>query len=155
MFLPLLYLTFWLFNARWFKSVDWEEVYYKQLKPPIIPKVCFKVTRWLFQKFEEKAKTVFWTLWTKCKYQLQFLLIQVPIWSLQLGAECIKVFTLCQVSTHIDNMNVQWSGAAAYFRCTIEPNTTRRSVMTATQGTLMTIPRPTGDRWSKITKIKD
>jgi len=26
---------------RWFKSVDWEEVYYKQLKPPIIPKVSY------------------------------------------------------------------------------------------------------------------
>ena len=24
---------------RWFKSLDWEEVYYKQLKPPIVPKV--------------------------------------------------------------------------------------------------------------------
>jgi len=27
---------------RWFKSVDWEEVYYKQLKPPIIPKVSYE-----------------------------------------------------------------------------------------------------------------
>ena len=26
---------------RWFKSVDWEEVYYKQLKPPIVPKVSY------------------------------------------------------------------------------------------------------------------
>ena len=24
---------------RWFKALDWEEVYYKQLKPPILPKV--------------------------------------------------------------------------------------------------------------------
>ena len=26
---------------RWFKNVDWEEVYYKQLKPPIVPKVSY------------------------------------------------------------------------------------------------------------------
>lgn len=26
---------------RWFKSVDWESVYYKQLKPPIVPKVTY------------------------------------------------------------------------------------------------------------------
>ena len=24
---------------RWFKSVDWEEVYQRELKPPIVPKV--------------------------------------------------------------------------------------------------------------------
>ena len=24
---------------RWFKSLDWEEVYHRQLKPPIVPKV--------------------------------------------------------------------------------------------------------------------
>ena len=27
---------------RWFKNVDWEEVYYKQLKPPIVPKVSYE-----------------------------------------------------------------------------------------------------------------
>merc|ERR1719382_1467480 len=27
---------------RWFKSLDWEEVYYKQLKPPIVPKVSYE-----------------------------------------------------------------------------------------------------------------
>ena len=27
--------------SRWFKNVDWEEVYYKQLKPPIVPKVSY------------------------------------------------------------------------------------------------------------------
>ena len=26
-------------SLRWFKSVDWEEVYQRQLKPPIVPKV--------------------------------------------------------------------------------------------------------------------
>ena len=27
--------------SRWFKNIDWEEVYYKQLKPPIVPKVSY------------------------------------------------------------------------------------------------------------------
>jgi len=27
---------------RWFKLIDWEEVYYKQLKPPIVPKMNFE-----------------------------------------------------------------------------------------------------------------
>ena len=27
---------------RWFKGVDWEEVYYRNLKPPIVPKVAFE-----------------------------------------------------------------------------------------------------------------
>lgn len=31
-----------LLLSRWFKNVDWEEVYYKQLKPPIVPKVSYE-----------------------------------------------------------------------------------------------------------------
>merc|ERR1719308_116288 len=27
---------------RWFKTIDWEEVYYKQLKPPLVPKVSYE-----------------------------------------------------------------------------------------------------------------
>jgi len=27
---------------RWFKSIEWEEVFYKQLKPPIVPKMSFE-----------------------------------------------------------------------------------------------------------------
>ena len=47
---PVIYLMFAPFNcpfksiyfcSRWFKNVDWEEVYYKQLKPPIVPKVSY------------------------------------------------------------------------------------------------------------------
>merc|ERR1719308_742259 len=27
---------------RWFKTIDWEEVFYKQLKPPLVPKVSYE-----------------------------------------------------------------------------------------------------------------
>jgi hypothetical protein len=27
---------------RWFKSIDWEEVYYKKMKAPIVPTVAYE-----------------------------------------------------------------------------------------------------------------
>jgi protein kinase X len=26
---------------RWFKHIDWQDVYYKKLKPPVLPKVSY------------------------------------------------------------------------------------------------------------------
>ena len=41
------------FNFRWFKNVDWEEVYYKQLKPPIVPKVSYDGDTRNFDEYPE------------------------------------------------------------------------------------------------------
>merc|ERR1712111_116790 len=38
---------------RWFKNVDWEEVYYKQLKPPIVPKVSYDGDTRNFDEYPE------------------------------------------------------------------------------------------------------
>ena len=35
---------------RWFKTIDWEEVYCRQLKPPIVPKVSFHQPKHLCTK---------------------------------------------------------------------------------------------------------
>jgi len=39
---------------RWFKGVDWEEVYYRNLKPPIVPKVGFEGDT---RNFDDYAET--------------------------------------------------------------------------------------------------
>ena len=26
---------------RWFKNIDWEDVFYKKIKPPIVPNVSY------------------------------------------------------------------------------------------------------------------
>ena len=41
------------FISRWFKNVDWEEVYYKQLKPPIVPKVSYDGDTRNFDEYPE------------------------------------------------------------------------------------------------------
>ena len=38
---------------RFFQSVDWEDVYYKQLKPPIVPKVKSEGDTRNFADYEE------------------------------------------------------------------------------------------------------
>ena len=38
-FLYLTKSTLHLHLYRWFKSIDWEEVYQRQLRPPIVPNV--------------------------------------------------------------------------------------------------------------------
>ena len=48
---------------RWFKALDWEEVYYKQLKPPILPKVqasAASVCREMVKR-AEMAQTMSWS----------------------------------------------------------------------------------------------
>ena len=48
---------------RWFKALDWEEVYYKQLKPPILPKVQASAARVCREmvKRAEMAQTMSWS----------------------------------------------------------------------------------------------
>ena len=107
-------------------------------------------TKGLFQCSHITIKVI----WRRSKFnfvtqmQIQFLLIQVTIRTLELGAESTIVFTIFFTlwSIHKDWMKVQWSGAVACCRCNIEANTSPRSVTRVTPGTLMTIPRPTGDR---------
>ncbi|XP_023231758.1 cAMP-dependent protein kinase catalytic subunit 3 isoform X2 [Centruroides vittatus] len=41
---------------RWFKGTDWDDVYYKRLKPPIVPKVCFDGDTQNFEEYPEGNK---------------------------------------------------------------------------------------------------
>ena len=38
---------------RWFKGIDWEDVYYRNLKPPIIPKIAFDGDSRNFDEYPE------------------------------------------------------------------------------------------------------
>eukprot|EP00092_Neocalanus_flemingeri_P095500 GFUD01121511.1.p1 GENE.GFUD01121511.1~~GFUD01121511.1.p1 ORF type:complete len:123 (+),score=39.02 GFUD01121511.1:361-729(+) len=40
-------------NHLFFKSLDWQDVYYKQLKPPIVPKVKSEADTRNFQEYAE------------------------------------------------------------------------------------------------------
>ena len=51
---PLLVLRITII-PRWFKQVDWEEVYQKQLKPPIVPVVEFEGDTSNFDNYPEEA----------------------------------------------------------------------------------------------------
>ena len=43
--------------------MDWEEVYYKQLKPPIIPKVSYEGDTRNFDDYPETVKLPFLLVW--------------------------------------------------------------------------------------------
>ena len=54
------FISFYLQNGaddvkrhRWFKGLDWEEVYYRKLKPPIIPKVSYDGDTCNFDEYPE------------------------------------------------------------------------------------------------------
>ena len=42
------------FPPRWFKPVDWEDVYQRQLKPPIVPKMNFEGDTRNFDTYPEE-----------------------------------------------------------------------------------------------------
>ena len=41
------------YHFRFFHSLDWEDVYYKQLKPPIVPEVNSKADTKNFTDYQE------------------------------------------------------------------------------------------------------
>ena len=58
---------------RWFKALDWEEVYYKQLKPPILPKVQQLVCAEEWYMRLEMAQTMAWSENSRLSRQLQIV----------------------------------------------------------------------------------
>ena len=50
------FITF--FSFRFFQSLDWDDVYNKQLKPPIVPKITSKEDTSNFEDYtDEESKT--------------------------------------------------------------------------------------------------